>query len=435
MKMKSVKILGKKIPILAILMIAILSTGVVSAAIVNYLSNTVTKPVAVSSPITISGEIMYWPGKQIYQLNAENGRAEWSTDQSSSEEYSVKLYTAGGEGSYGLVNILPIEPILLQSLTTDPSYWVYEPTVYPNRHPYVNIILDRDGNPDTGDIDCLEGVESQTFALEQPLAATWTEMKEAAGYTDSDNSMGSGSYLTFDTAGTLAEWKTYMADAYPNAVVIRVQIRFGNWGDPAGAVGPVYVDDITVGDVTYDLEPVIKTFGDGASFDFYAGDSFTVTVNATNHANQGMPLDIMLVLEGPGDAWTYIDGPVANKGGPIWLPPGEVPKHGCFASGIYEANINPLSDAMVYVTEDGVYTLATVYGGGIGPGDSNIIGFEISVNPVLAPGEYTFHILAVTPYSEVAAWYNQVYGNAAAALQQYINDIIDRTLPAPAPPD
>jgi predicted ribosomally synthesized peptide with SipW-like signal peptide len=178
-----------------------------------------------------------------------DGVAGWSAvGQGHSGDYSVELYTSGGELSYGAVNI-PIVPILLQSLGTDPSYWVYEPTVVTDRHPYVNIILDLDGDlATTGDIDCLEGVVSRTIAGVQPTAATWTEMKEAVGYYGIDG-------FNMANSKTFAQWLTYMAAHHADAKVIRVQIRFGNWGDPAGSIGPVYVDDITIKGVTYDLEP------------------------------------------------------------------------------------------------------------------------------------------------------------------------------------
>jgi len=144
----------------------------------------------------------------------------------------------------------------------------------------------------------------------------------------------------------------------------------------------------------------------------------------------------VLVLEGPAGTWTCIDP--ANQ---IWLE-----DHGCFASssygeyvGIYEVHIDPLAiigpavDPGVYVLDDGNYALAAPYEGEIGPGSSSRISFEISVNPALAPGGvYTFHILAVTPYSEVADWYTQVYGEEPAAAIAYIGDIIARL---PAAPD
>jgi parallel beta-helix repeat protein len=207
-----------------------------------------------------------------------NGTATWDNTLFHSGSYSVGLSTGTiANSSYGAVNI-PIAPILLQSLTADPSYWVYEPTVTTDRHPYVNIILDLDGNLATSDIDCLEGVESLAVAGGgQPPAATWTEMREAAGYYDGDQSMGVSGY-TVSAPGTLAQWKTYMGTHYANAKVIRVQLMFGMWAE--ASIGPVYVDDVNINGITYygRIQDAIDSATAGDTINVAAG-AYTENIN------------------------------------------------------------------------------------------------------------------------------------------------------------
>jgi hypothetical protein len=251
-----------------------------------------------------------------------DGTATWETAQHHTGSYSVELYTGTtSDVSYGGVNIPPIAPIPLQSLTADPSYWVYEPTVVTDRHPYVNIILDLDGNlATTTDIDCLEGVGSRTIAGGQPPAATWTEMKERVGYYDGDQSMGASGYIV-SAPGTLAQWKAYMATHYANAKVIKVQLMFGMWAD--ASIGPVYVDDVNINGTTYYglIQDAIDTVS--------AGDTINVAAG-TYVGDLAIPADkTNLELVGAAGA-TIKEVATTDRG----LFPAGLPNIGILASGV-----------------------------------------------------------------------------------------------------
>lgn len=195
-----------------------------------------------------------------------DGTAKWTTVQQHTDDgdYSVKL-SAGtiADTSAGRI-YAPITPILLDGLE-DPSYWVYEPTVLASEliptHPYVNIVLDLDGDlSTTNDIDRLEGMGSLTIDGVQPIKETWTQMKEANGYYDSDDSIsGTDNFSGLFVWHTLGAWITYMGTHYANARVVGIEITYGFWSQAyLNLCNPVYVDDITV-DVTVieDFEPRI----------------------------------------------------------------------------------------------------------------------------------------------------------------------------------
>lgn len=447
--MKNIKLFGRTVPI-AFILIAVLITGTVSAALVNYLSDTITQPVAVESPIELSGRIMYENASIGFeQSDGEHSRAAWSTNYANSGSYSIILhvddiaYTADPL-QFADVSI-DVEDFALKAFepgTT--SFYCYstEGTVIPR------FVFELPGNyPDGGKLLVIYAYDSipstnyaTNFAEFKPVADPTLEEYSWEVYTGYWDGWIAGDYaLTWPALLTAVREYTGAA-AYDGLTVDKVLVLLSASTEEETGPHTAYVDDIMINGVIYASEPETYAFDGVTPFEFYAGDKLTVNVDATNHANQGISLDIMLVLVGPDiegqtNAWTYIDDVDDPEDDPIWLPPGGGPKHGCFASGIYEANITQLSDEMVYVTEGGVYTLAPVCRGSIGPGSSNRIGFEISVDPVLAPGEYTFHILAVTPFSEVADWYRQMSGKegaaaTAAALQQYIDDIIARIPPA-----
>jgi len=204
------------------------------------------------------------------------GIAKWSTLHEKSGSWSVKLATGAVivDGIDAGRIELSIIPIPLADLTSEPSYMLYETTpeyggewdmttgppqlMVPWGIPYVNILLDLDGDGDVD--DKLEGVGSSAGGLKVGDAAvphtaeTWTEMQEAWGYYDSNDGIITGGYSGFFVVHTFAEWKTAILAAHPDAEVVGVQITYGYWKADYGSLGPVYVDDICVNDVTYSIE-------------------------------------------------------------------------------------------------------------------------------------------------------------------------------------
>jgi len=238
-----------------------------------------------------------------YLINAVDGVAIWSDVYANTGSWSVKL-TSGDASEDASRVYVPISPIPFQDLTSDPSYMVYETTVtldttwggewpvvtdVPWGHPYINIVLDLDGNLDTtDDIDRMEGVGSTAGEVTAavaipPTVDTWTEMYEGWGYYDDEDSIIGGGW-SLDISGgptkvhTLAEWKTEMAKVanHPDAKVVGIQVTYGFWKEiymNLANAHPVYVDDIKVNGVTYSLEPIVL------DSEYYAiGDVVSVTV-------------------------------------------------------------------------------------------------------------------------------------------------------------
>jgi len=236
--------------------------------------------IVIATLLTVMIPIMPASAETVEFIEYEaDGFADWTFDTSRSGIYSVKLDSAGPGA--GRIRIL-IDPIPLSTLE-DPSFWTYEPTVtndggydmatkeavppgyFPWGHAYINILLDTDGSGVFGVWDDkMEGLGSSAggattgggIVAVPPDASTWTEMQEAWGFYDMEDSMGTGFY-GFGAGpgneiiiGTLAEWKAAM----PIADVMGIEITFG-W--TPYDIGPVYVDDVTIGGETYTLEDVL----------------------------------------------------------------------------------------------------------------------------------------------------------------------------------
>ncbi len=136
-------------------------------------------------------------------------------------------------------------------------------TYYPYGNAYINILLDTAGDGGAFD-DRLEALGSMVGGDpdEQRSTGTWTQMQEAWGYYDGDDTMSSDYDLVGGnwTVGTLAQWKTWAAINLPSAKVVGIQITYGFWGPTD--LGPVYVDDVVIDGVTYTLEPAWNDKGD-----------------------------------------------------------------------------------------------------------------------------------------------------------------------------
>ena len=234
-----------------------------------------------------------------------DGTAVWSSAKSHGGNYSVllKAGTAGGANA-GRIQ-MAVEAIPIAEFT-GASYYVWEPTgtqhggVYPPDgacpygDPYINIRLDLDG--DGSFDDTLEGLGSirvgdpkQPALHPTPALENWVEMEEGYGFYDMDDSMGQGTWVAWPiVVGTLDEWKTWLATNYPAAQVVGVQVTFGFW--VADVTPGVYVDDITVNGVTYDLEtsPLIIDSPTAAAPAYISPPGY-VSVSYTVVAGAGAP--------------------------------------------------------------------------------------------------------------------------------------------------
>ena len=437
MKMKSIRLFGRTVPI-ALILIAVLSVGAASAALVNYLSVTITQPVTVASPIVISGEIRYWNASTTLE-NTGSGTADRSTDYAYSGSYSVKL-TAPSSSDYAKVGV-PFSAFIPFNNFPAPSFYYKissdAETTTENIGATWPIYVRESESVEQGYlspypvIHISDGTENH-YIIGQPWAegtqANWTVWNNTQASTVHTEALWHMEDFSVDPNitdvphgwGPLSFWN----DNYSNFYVVDVGVGLGSFGGVTGQQQSAYVDDVTINNVTYDLEPETHTFDGETAFSFYKGDDFQVAINATNNANQPIPSDIVLVLEGPDGAWTE-NGTVGNYS--------SLDSCGNLTSNIYEVGVfygPPYSwndsGFSYYVTAAGNYTLVRVGTDSIDPGRTTSTGFMMAVNPYLNESNYTFHLLAVAPYDQVKAWYEQKYGPEAPAMIAYMEDIIAR---------
>ena len=262
--------------------------------------------IAVLLLTTLAIAVNALPAEYIDESGA--GTATWVKTEAYNGDWSIELHAGADNADVGRTTYLPITPILLQDLDEDPTYWVYAETiggggefplvtVLPYGYPYVNIKLDLDGDliGTPGDTDVLEAIGSSAGGLKTgdagvpPIAETWTEMSEAWGYYDNSDAMSPG-FSGPLVVHTLTEWKTELATAHPNAKVVGISLLFGYWTDTYLPVPDVYIDDITIGGVTYPLEPIVL------DAEFYkTGDTVIVTVADAYANDDSLALDEVIV--------------------------------------------------------------------------------------------------------------------------------------------
>ena len=175
--------------------------------------------------------------------DADNGNATWDSTVTRTGKYSVKLEAGSTAGISGASVTIPVPAIDIDDASvSDPTANAIASTAH-GQVPYLNILLDTDAD---GVVD--DGLEGLTSAGTTSTTA-WTLIQEPIGYYDFDMSLEETS-IPFETK-TLAEWQAALDDVD----VVGVQVVFGYclWND--GQV--VNVDDITINDITYDLEPIV----------------------------------------------------------------------------------------------------------------------------------------------------------------------------------
>ncbi len=224
-----------------------------------------------------TAQAVYLSPTGVELIDESNGSADWATAQSNTGSNSVLLDagTVGGTNA-GRIQILLDDPIPIADFT-GATYSVWEPAgtehggvyphggpeLYPFGDPYINILLDTEGDG-LWSGEKLEGLASIAVGSATssphsgPPAETWTEMEEGYGFHDSDDSLPGSSPATgpgnSGTVVTLAAWQTWFQTNATSTQVVGVQITFGFWGLTGDVLPDVYVDDVTINGVTYDLE-------------------------------------------------------------------------------------------------------------------------------------------------------------------------------------
>jgi len=208
-------------------------------------------PIAVAPDGTLYAAVGPTSYNVEFKTGGTSGTAAFSGDEAYSGNNSVDLSVPSGTADYGAVNLY-CDPIPLSSLTGDPTFLahgVVEGTPW-NSGPYLNILLDTDSDG-TYD-DALEGLVATSS---DGYAAGWHEMA-GGGYYDSDDSLGVNSYDGELNPANLTYWQGIA----PDATVVGVQIMLG-WSSHTTDGQTVYVDDVTVNGLTYDLEGLDEAGG------------------------------------------------------------------------------------------------------------------------------------------------------------------------------
>lgn len=209
-----------------------------------------------------------------FRTETGDSTAEWSTDQKNSGSYSVKLGVVDPVADLGAVYVyLPPTPLSSFSNPTFYAYGVIEGSAeklntgenqrdggYWNHGPYLNIMLDMNGNgvwdgvgEGEGNDDVLEGVIADAVAGEYD-PESFVKM-EGVDYYDSDDSLETNDFDNEANTATLDYWQGKVG-VYD---VLGVYVMFG-WSSHTDANQVVYIDDVTIGTTIYDLEPrVINT--------------------------------------------------------------------------------------------------------------------------------------------------------------------------------
>lgn len=364
MKMRNIKLFGRTVPIVALILSAVLILGS-SAALVNYLSTTVTQPVSVASPIELSGKIRYLDVSTTLGQSA-NGIADWSTDYAESGSYSVILSVediAATPLQYAEVSI-DVEDFPLGASPPVASFSCYStegtviprfifelPGTYPNGGTLL-VIYAYDSIPSTG--------YTADFATFEPTAEGAYSWEIYTG--DWDGWIAGGYAPTWSEL--LTAINDYTKKTAGELTVANVLVLLSR--SVLEEVGPhtAYVDDITINTEVYDFEQVTN-FDGIATLVLRGGDSFSMDFKAKNWANTAIDAPLALVIENPS-AWN--DGEISGDPAPLWYG----------------------------VSEDGKY-LVLVFDGldTIDPGATNELPISVQLSPAAETGTYEFRAVVV----------------------------------------
>ncbi len=390
--MKSVKMFGKKLPILGILMIALLVSGVAYGAIVSYLSNTITKPVSVASPIDLTGEISYrtlefGPLEAVPTIDGVIDIGEW--DRAAVIDVASNMGTVRVMADTGYLyvlfdvvdstdarlgeNILGNDQISINVNPTDGGSWGF---------PYDLIFetsADLPWNPkiDSGTID-----EWNT---------RWFP-NNAQGNLPTDLQ----SVTTYSGGKRITEWMLPLASSLGGVLQLGGAVDVGDGSSYVYPIGlywavPSTFFHLSVGEPIVVTEQFVNVF----NAQIYGGSEFFMHFEAENLANREMGIMLGLVMQSPG-TWTA-DSPVME----IW---GINPEP-------YEVGLAGGDEYLVLV-----YDL-----GEIGPGQTAILQpIQVRLSPIASTGTYTI--------SAVAVWTNALQNMPEEDRADYI---VSALIPSP----
>jgi len=258
----------------------ILGIGLTLALLASMLVTAV--PVAAEEPVpSYAGYTLYKKG---------DATAAWSTEvQEGFGSYSAKLTIPAGSDWTDAARVIVPYGELLSTLTNDNiKYWYSSDGTPHNSFVRLDIDADGDGLRDY----CLISLKQDSAVHD----GTWTQTIQ----TDS--------WQIYTDEGVSGDWKTMAGwqadtDTFPVAttMVMNVRVMLGGPTTPSHLAASMYIDDITIAGITYDLEPI---FLDAAFYQI--GGTPTVTV-----CNGNVEEDRVLVSLKSGSAqhftniWAY----------------------------------------------------------------------------------------------------------------------------------
>lgn len=188
-----------------------------------------------SKDITIVVEELASP-TYLHLNSVGDSTAEWTTDESYSGSYSAKLIMKGGWWNEPNNNAEVQIFIAGNPKIKDINSWSYYfKTAYPDYKTPVELNLDTDGD---GEIDKV------LYATDaEDATGDWEEWNQDTGHWW----YGPGS------PDNWAELQSWVAEHYPNATLVRVDLGYGPLGSNQEIIA--YVDDFTIDGTTYELEP------------------------------------------------------------------------------------------------------------------------------------------------------------------------------------
>ncbi len=260
-----VRILGKKVIPIWLLVLALVTTGA-GAAAGTILAGKVTGeiPVAVSQALLVGNPIA---ACDLYPFEtSDTGSAGWSTAEAHTGDTSVELETGASTGGAGQV-VIPIGNKTLSQITSL-SYWTKVTAGPDNYRPYLKIFLDEDGDTTTDEY-WIEAEPMLTFGWGVlPVIPTGWEMFDAYDLVNPLKWMGSEScddpWGVSDPVPTLSQYidgtattlgfpvwdpVPFASREYGTLTVTRIVLKVGPGGPWPDFTG--YVDDLMINGLEY----------------------------------------------------------------------------------------------------------------------------------------------------------------------------------------